>query len=289
MGGIQMNMESGRSIKKVWTVHERKVSGVHRAGPVLEPGFWEDYDPFLLLMDDRFEKGAFDIHPHRGMETITFVIDGSINHYDSVTGEGGKLKSGDFQFMTAGRGVVHNESPDEGESVHLLQLWVNLPRTYKMVEPRYQNIPKIAAPVRQEEGALIRVYSGSSGPVVSKTLNYVPVTFVEVIAEGNTSVRQDLPGSYNGFIYILEGSGTFGKNQVQASKGQALWLEKADHSNMSYIEVTSNENVRFVLFAGEPLNEPVVARGPFVMNTEEEIEQAYADYRKRKFLTQNNN
>ncbi|MFS0823483.1 pirin family protein [Bacillus sp. 1P02SD] len=282
-----MKIESARSIKKVWTVHERKVSGVHRAGAVLEPGCWEDYDPFLLLMDDRFEKGAFDIHPHRGMETITFVIDGSINHYDSVTGEGGKLKSGDFQFMTAGRGVVHNESPDEGESVHLLQLWVNLPRKYKMVEPRYQNLPKIAAPVRQEEGALIRVYSGSSGPVVSKTLNYVPVTFLEVIAEGEALVRQDLPGNYNGFIYILEGSGMFGKNQVQASKGQALWLETADNFDMSYIEVAANENLRFILFAGEPLNEPVVARGPFVMNTEEEIEQAYADYRKWKFLTPN--
>jgi quercetin 2,3-dioxygenase len=281
-----MNRVYSRDIQKVWTVQERKISAVHRAGAVLEPGHWEGYDPFLLLMEDKFEKGAFDIHPHRGLETITYVIDGTINHYDSVTCEGGKLESGDFQFMTAGRGVVHNESPEEGESVHLLQLWVNLPQKYKMVEPRYQNIHKEAAAVRYEEGALIRVYSGSSGSVVSNTLNYVPIIFVEMIIENGASISQELPGSYNGFIYVLEGSGSFGEDNVQAKKGQALWLGAAD-LELSLIKVTATEKLRIILFAGEPLKETVVARGPFVMNTEEEIAQAYADYRNGKFLTQN--
>jgi quercetin 2,3-dioxygenase len=281
-----MNRVYSRDIQKVWTVQERKISAVHRAGAVLKPGHWEGYDPFLLLMEDKFEKGAFDIHPHRGLETITYVIDGTINHYDSVTGEGGKLESGDFQFMTAGRGVVHNESPEEGESVHLLQLWVNLPQKYKMVEPRYQNIHKEVAAVRYEEGALIRVYSGSSGSVVSNTLNYVPIIFVEMIIENGASISQDLPGSYNGFIYVLEGSGSFGEDNVQAKKGQALWLGAAD-LELSLIKVTATEKLRIILFAGEPLKETVVARGPFVMNTEEEIVQAYADYRNGKFLTQN--
>ncbi|MCM3768293.1 pirin family protein [Neobacillus niacini] len=280
-----MNKLHSRDIQKVWTVQERKISAVHRAGAVLEPGNWKDYDPFLLLMEDKFEKGAFDIHPHRGMETITYVIDGTINHYDSVTGEGGKLQSGDFQFMTAGRGVVHNESPGEGESVHLLQLWVNLPQKYKMVEPRYQNIHIEDAPIRHEEGAHIRVYSGSSGSVVSNTLNYVPVTFVEMNIENGASVIQDLPGNYNGFIYVLEGSGSFGGNNVQAKKGQALWLGAAG-SEPSLIQVTATDQLRLVLFAGVPLKEPVVARGPFVMNTEEEIAQAYADYRNGKFISQ---
>jgi quercetin 2,3-dioxygenase len=283
-GGTCVNRVHSRDIQKVWTVQERKISAVHRAGAVLEPGHWGDYDPFLLLMEDKFEKGAFDTHPHRGMETITYVIDGTINHYDSVTGEGGKLQSGDFQFMTAGRGVVHNESPGEGESVHLLQLWVNLPQKYKMAEPRYQNIHKEDAPVRHEEGALIRVYSGSSGIVLSNTHNYVPVTFVEMVIENSASISQDLPGSYNGFIYVLEGSGSFGEDHVQAKKGQALWLGTAD-SELSLIKVTATEKLRIILFAGEPLKETVVARGPFVMNTEEEIAQAYADYRNGKFLT----
>ncbi|MCL6573924.1 MAG: pirin family protein [Bacillus sp. (in: Bacteria)] len=284
-----MKRENGkrRSIKKIWTVNERTISPIHIAGPILEPGNWEEYDPFLLLMEDKFEKGAFDVHPHRGIETITFIIDGTINHYDSATGGGGILKKGDLQLMTAGRGVVHNESPADGESVHLLQLWVNLPRKDKMTEPRYQNMHAKDMPVRQEEGALIRVYSGSSGDVVSDTLNYVPVIFVEIIVESGATISQDLPGSYNGFIYVLDGSGTFGENKVEAKKGQALWLGAADESNMSSITVTANEKLRLVLFAGEPLGEPVVARGPFVMNTEEEITQAYRDYRNGMFITQN--
>ena len=106
-----MNNEKRRDIQKIWTVQERTISNIHRAGAILEPGNWQAYDPFLLLMEDKFQKGAFDRHPHRGIETITYVIDGSINHFDSASGEGGKLQKGDLQLMTAGRGVIHNESP----------------------------------------------------------------------------------------------------------------------------------------------------------------------------------
>lgn len=272
-----------RGIKKVWSVTEREISHIHSAAPILEPGHWEDFDPFLVLMEDKFEIGAFDVHPHRGIETVTFIIDGKIEHYDSATGDGGILGKGDLQFMTAGRGVVHNETPADGERAHVLQLWVNLPRDNKMTEPRYQNMHAEDVPVRHENGALIRVYSGSSGDVVSDTLNYVPVTFVEMVVDSGASVIQDLPGSYNGFVYILEGSGTFGENKVEAKKGQALWLDSADGANMSNIQVSANEKLRLVLFAGEPLKEPVVARGPFVMNTEEEIQQAYKDYRNGTF------
>jgi quercetin 2,3-dioxygenase len=274
-----------REIKKIWTVNEQKISPIHTAGPVLPPGPWKDYDPFLLLMEDKFEKGAFDVHPHRGMETITFIIDGNINHYDSATGAGERLEKGDLQFMTAGSGVVHNESPADGEKVHLLQLWVNLPRKYKMVKPRYQNMHAKDMPVRQENGALIRVYSGSSGDILSNTLNYAPVTFVEMVLEEGASISQDLPGTYNGYIYVLEGSGTFGENKVEAKKGQAMWLGSANDGEMSSIHISANENLRLVLFAGEPIKEPVVAYGPFVMNTEEEIRQAYQDYREGKFET----
>jgi redox-sensitive bicupin YhaK (pirin superfamily) len=280
---MDTNNMKPRGIKKVWTITEKQVSPIHSAAPVLEPGRWADFDPFLVMMEDKFEKGAFDVHPHRGIETISFIIDGNINHYDSATGDGGRLQRGDLQFMTAGRGVVHNETPADGERVHMLQLWVNLPRKYKMTEPRYQNMHANDMPVREENGALIRVYSGSSGDVVSSTLNYAPVTFVEMVVDGGASVLQDLPGSYNGFIYILEGSGTFGANRAEAGKGQALWLDSADEAGMSSIQVTANEELRLVLFAGEPIREPVVARGPFVMNTEEEIAEAYRDYRNGTF------
>ena len=152
-----------------------------------------------------------------------------------------------------------------------------------MTEPRYQNMHAKDMPVRQEEGAMIRVYSGSSGDVVSNTLNYVPVTFVEMVLEKGATIAQDLPGSYNGFIYVLEGSGTFGENKIVAKKGQAMQLDSAVDAEMSSIQVTANEKLRLILFAGEPLKEPVVAYGPFVMNTEEEIHQAYRDYQEGKF------
>jgi quercetin 2,3-dioxygenase len=276
---------NSREIKKIWTVNEQKISNIHTASPVLAPGAWQDYDPFLLLMEDKFEKGAFDEHPHRGIETITYIIDGSIQHYDNATGAGGILEKGDLQFMTAGRGVIHNESPLDGEKVHLLQLWVNLPRKDKMVKPRYQNMHANDMPVRQENGALIKVYSGSSGDIVSNTLNYAPVTFVEMVLEKGASIIQDLPGTYNGYIYVLEGSGTFGENKVEAKKGQAMWLGSSDDSKWSGVQVSANENLKVILFAGEPLREPVVAYGPFVMNTEEEIRQAYRDYHAGKFET----
>ena len=272
-----------RDIKKTWTVNAQRVSPIHTAGAILEPGHWQEFDPFLLLMEDQFSKGAFDFHPHRGIETITYIIDGRINHYDNATGAGGTLEKGDFQLMTAGRGVIHNESPEEGDKVHLLQLWVNLPRKHKMTEPRYQNMHAKDMPIRQEDGVMIRVYSGSSGDVVSNTLNYVPVTFVEMVLEKGATIAQDLPGSYNGFIYVLEGSGTFGENKIVAEKGQAMQLDSAVEADMSSIQVNANENLRLILFAGEPLKEPVVAYGPFVMNTEEEIHQAYRDYQEGKF------
>lgn len=286
-GANNMNTENikRREIKKVWTVTEQKISNIHTASPILAPGNWVDYDPFLLLMEDKFQKGAFSEHPHRGIETLTFIIDGRLNHYDNATGAGGILEKGDLQFMTAGRGVIHNESPLDGETVHLLQLWVNLPRKYKMVKPRYQDMHAKDMPVRQENGALIRVYSGSSGDIVSNTLNYAPVTFVEMVLEEGASISQDLPGTYNGYIYVLEGSGTFGENKVEAKKGQAMWLGSANDGELSSIHMSANEKLRLVLFAGEPLREPVVAYGPFVMNSEEEIRQAYRDYQEGKFET----
>lgn len=284
---------ASRKIAKIWDVHMRDVSPVHRAGPVLQPGRWTEYDPFLLMMEDQFGKGAFDVHPHRGFETVTYIIDGRLEHYDNATGTGGILEKGDVQWMTAGRGVVHLESPPEGETVHTLQLWVNLPGRFKMAEPRYQHLPAAEMPVREEDGARIRVFSGSSGPVAAATLNYTPVTFVEMELDPGASIAQDLPAGYNGYIYVLAGSGTFGANQVAARQGQALQIGTADLSDApnaaavpTEIRVTADAGapLRLVLFAGEPIGEPVAAYGPFVMNTEQEIHQALRDYREGRFL-----
>ncbi|WP_068776999.1 pirin family protein [Paenibacillus sp. FJAT-26967] len=280
-----MNIQSGkRNIAEVKTIKLEQISHVHTAGPVMEPGYWSKFDPFLLMMEDKFRKGAFDVHPHRGIETVTYVIDGQLEHYDSSTGDGGVLMPGDVQWMTAGSGVVHNEVPSEGITAHTLQLWVNLPREQKMSAPRYQNMKSSEMPVREEEGVLIRVFSGSSGGVTSPTLNHVPVTMVEMLIEPGKTVSQDLPGSYKGLIYILEGRGMFGANQVEGSKGQALFFGEDTEGEETEMELTAKEALRLLLYAGQPLREPVVARGPFVMNTEEEIYQAYSEYRSGTFL-----
>ncbi|MRN55599.1 pirin family protein [Paenibacillus monticola] len=272
-----------RSISEVRDVILKSMSPIHAAGPVVEPGNWAKNDPFLLMMEDEFQKGSFDLHPHRGMETVTYVIAGQIEHYDTHSGEGGVLGPGDVQWMTAGSGVEHNEVPSEGLIARSLQLWVNLPREHKMTKPRYQNLKSEAMPIRQEKGATIKVFSGSSKDTVSSTLNYVPVTMVEMLIEPGFTVTQDLPGSYNGFIYVLEGSGTFGQNNEIASQSQVLWLGEGG-SGTSEIDITAINPLRLLLYAGEPLKEPVVARGPFVMNTEREITEAFSEYRQGTFL-----
>ncbi len=200
-----------------------------RVGQVLEPGLWEDHDPFLFMAEDWFQQGTFDFHPHRGIETVTFILDGRLKHEDNHGGHG-VLEPGDVQWMTAGRGIIHSEDPLPGETVHSLQLWVNLPRADKMAEPRYQDIRAAHAPVRRGQGALVRVFSGASAGTAAKTLNHVPVTYAEIVMEAGVTLTQDLPGSYNGFIYVLEGSGFFsGRRKRAESRGRCCgWALRAE-------------------------------------------------------------
>ncbi|MGG3988436.1 pirin family protein [Bacillus smithii] len=274
-----------RGIRRIQSVNLKQNSLIHQNGYVLEPGNWKEYDPFLMLMEDVFQKGAFDFHPHRGIETVTYVIDGTLEHEDNQAGKG-KLEAGDVQWMTAGRGVIHKEDPAPGSTVHSLQLWINLPKTKKMTEPRYQNLKRESVPVRKEEGAVIRVFSGSSQGVKAKTLNHVPITMVEIDLEPKASIVQDLPGSYNGFLYVLEGSGFFGVDETEGRAGQVLFLTRDNEDSDSIIKITAKEKMRVLLYAGEPINEPVVAYGPFVMTTQEEIRQAILDFQNGKFHQQ---
>ncbi|WAH39341.1 pirin family protein [Alicyclobacillus dauci] len=271
-----------REISRSWTVHPEQASPIHTVGMVLEPGQWARHDPFLFLAEDWFEEGTFDFHPHRGIETVTYVISGKLTHYDNKFGEG-TLLPGDVQWMTAGRGVIHKEDAAKDSPVHSLQLWVNLPRDDKMTEPRYQNMRGQDMPLRQEEGVAIRVFSGSSAGVAAPTQNYVPVTMVEINVEPGYSVSQDLPGDYNGFLYVLDGSGTFGSNHVEGTKGTGLWLGSAEEDKPSAITIRAKERLRVLLYAGRPLHQPVVAYGPFVMNTKEQIREAFEDYQAGRF------
>ena len=271
-----------RGIRSVRDVVFQENSPTHKVGLVIEPGNWEEADPFLLMAEDFFVRGTFGMHPHRGMETVTYVIEGKLEHSDNKTG-GGELLPGDVQWMTAGRGIIHTEDPAVGDTVRSLQLWVNLPSGKKMTEPRYQNMRAQDMPIREEEGATIRVFSGSSMGVTAATKNHVPVTMVELNVDAGATVMQDLPGSYNGFLYIVEGQGTFGKDNIVGKEGQVLWLERGVDTEQSELTIHATEQLRVVLYAGQPIGEKVVARGPFVMNSDEEIVQAYKDYHEGKF------
>jgi len=280
---LHNNSVAKRGISRVWDVIAQPGSGPHlRFGQVLPPGNWKEFDPFLLMMEDWFQQGTFDFHPHRGIETVTYVLEGKLKHEDNHGGMG-VLGPGDVQWMTAGRGVIHSEDPLPGETVHSLQLWVNLPSSHKMTEPRYQDLRSSNMPERREKGALIRVFSGSSAGVTANTLNHTPVTFVELVLEPGASVTQDLPGSYNGFIYVLEGTGYFGADETRGTQNQVLWLSSLEGIADSEITIRADQPLKALLFAGEPIREPVVAYGPFVMNTKEEIVQAFEDYQSGKF------
>ena len=186
--------------------------------------------------------------------------------------------------MTAGRGLIHNEIPAENTRVHSLQLWVNLPAAHKMTAPRYQDLVGANVPIRREPGAVLRVFSGSSGAVTAPTQNFVPVTLVEIRLDPGASALQDIPADYAAFVVVLEGDGAVGADAAPVKSGDVVWLTRLETPDASEVRISAGDApLRALLYAGRPLREPVVAGGPFVMNTRAEIEQAYADYRAGKF------
>ena len=253
----------------------------HRARRLIDGEDPATSDPFLLMAEDWMPRGAFGRHPHRGIETVTLVLDGAVEHYDSA-GNGGVIGAGDAQWMTAGRGVIHNESALPDMIAHTLQLWVNLPASAKMSAPRYQALVASALPVRREAGVDVRVLSGQSGTVVSPTLNHVPVTAFDARLTEQASFTQTLEPDANVFLLVVAGEARIGADTVTVN--QLAWLTRDDGRLGSTVTIVAGPaGARLFLFAGQPLREPVAFRGPFVMNTQAEIEQAYEDYRAGRF------
>jgi quercetin 2,3-dioxygenase len=235
-------------------------------------------DPFLLMGEDWMPHGAYSVHPHRGIETVTYVISGVLDHHDSA-GQVGRLTPGDVQWMTAGRGVLHEESAPLGGLAHTLQLWVNLPAAAKMAEPRYQHLRAADMPRWQTDGAQVTVFSGQSRGVSAPTLNHVPVTMLDVQLDAGSKVTIDLDGEDNAFFFVLDGAALAGAEEIRMSTGQIVWLTHPDQPCMTQLTLRTDATpVRLLLFAGKPLREPVVFGGPFVMNTAEEIRQAHRDF-----------
>jgi hypothetical protein len=253
----------------------------HRTRHVFHPDHWIEYDPFLLLAEDWFAPGTFGDHPHRGFETVTFVIDGELEHRDNHGGRG-VLGLGDAQWMTAGRGIIHAEEP-RGTTVHTLQLWLNLPAADKLIAPRYQDLRGVDMPVKRDNGTTRRVFAGALGALRAPTETHVPVTMVELRMEPGASAVMDLPARDTAFIYVIDGLGRFGGDERVGGAGQAVWFARSDSDGLSAVAVLAQEPFHAILWSGPPLGEPVVARGPFVMNTTRQIQDAYADYRAGRF------
>src|SRR6202166_780551 len=174
-----------------------RVAG-HRARRLIDGGNPAFSDPFLVMAEDWVPRDAFSRHPHRGIETVTLVLDGALEHFDSA-GDAGVIYTGDAQWMTAGRGVIHSENPLPGTTAHALQLWVNLPASEKMAAPRYQELRRANLPTRREPGVEIRLLSGSSGGVSSRTLNHVPVTAVDARMDDGAAFEHELGAGANAF------------------------------------------------------------------------------------------
>ncbi|HTY67789.1 MAG TPA: pirin family protein [Alphaproteobacteria bacterium] len=241
-------------------------------------GPMERLSPFLRLSEDWFAApGGFETHPHRGMQTVTLVLEGALHHRDH-TGADGVLRAGDVQWMTAGRGVLHSEMPHERELAHTLQLWLNLPAAAKMIPARYVDQPLASVPVRRLPGAEVRVYAGASGEVRHPHGSHWPMMLLDIAIEAGQRLDQELPADYRAFAYVLAGAACMGGNRKRIAAPQIAWLEPTAASGTDTIAIEAEAPFRCLLFAGPPMAEPVVAYGPFVMNTVEEIKQAIADY-----------
>ena len=257
-------------------------SAGHRSRLLIDGGDPAFTDPFLLMAEDWVRRDALSRHPHRGIETITLVLDGALEHFDSA-GNTGVIYAGDAQWMTAGRGVIHNENPLPGTTTHALQLWVNLPASEKMAAPRYQNLRGADLPRRREPGVEIRLLSGRSGGVSSPTLNHVPVAAIDARMDDDARFEHELEAGANAFLLVLEGSAIVGRQERPVASGELAWLTRSDEAPSLVTIKAGGGATHLLLFAGRPLREPVVFGGPFVMNTQEQIEEAFADFRAGRF------
>jgi redox-sensitive bicupin YhaK (pirin superfamily) len=269
-------------------------------------GNTSDFDPFLLLDDFRNERpedyrAGFPWHPHRGIETITYVLAGSVEHGDSM-GNSGVIASGDVQWMTAGSGIVHQEMPkgDRDGRMHGFQLWANLPAALKMTAPRYQEVKAADIPVvRDDDGTEVRVvcgrFGGATGPVDEVAIE---PTYLDVSIPGGKRKTLPVETTRNAFAYVFGGSGKIcnASGPLAVPTEPAGWADTkppADADNRSLVlfergdEITvqaDDGGMRFLLVSGRPLGEPVAWYGPIVMNTQEQLRRAFEELEKGTFL-----
>ena len=247
------------------------------------------FDPFLLLDDfrsdnpDHYLKG-FPWHPHRGIETITYVLAGDVEHGDSL-GNKGIIGSGDVQWMTAGSGIIHQEMPkgDENGKMYGFQLWANLPAREKMMNPRYRDITNEQIPeVKLDNGTAIKIIAGEVSGIKGSVQDIVIAPeYIDVTVPPNSEFRHPTKQGHTVFAYIIDGEGYFSdQRDPLADNGTIVLFDNGDELMVS----TEDQQVRFLLISGKPIKEPVAWYGPIVMNTQKELETAFEEYKQGTFI-----
>jgi redox-sensitive bicupin YhaK (pirin superfamily) len=276
---------STRKIHRIVTgTHQVDGAGV-KLVRVLGPAQTREFDPFLMLdaFDSRnpadYIKG-FPWHPHRGIETVTYLIDGDIEHGDSL-GNQGHILAGGCQWMTAGSGIIHQEMPQATPHMLGLQLWLNLPRKDKLTHPQYRDLTAARIPKVQEKTGTVGVISGAYGQTQGATQgDYVKPLILDVTLKPKADWRCPIAPPFTLFIYIIKGAGLLGDEASPVVCHCAVLLGEGDE----FAVRAGPEGMRFVLFAGRPLREPIAWGGPIVMNTQEELDQAFAEIDAGTFI-----
>ncbi|EAS00060.1 kinesin motor domain protein (macronuclear) [Tetrahymena thermophila SB210] len=238
-------------------------------------------DPFLML--DYFQvklPAGFPDHPHRGFETVTYMLDGTMLHED-FKGNKGNLEPGDIQWMTAGKGIVHAEMPGSFDKTSVgFQLWVNLDKKNKMCDPEYQEYKSEKLPIVKRDGIWIRLIAGEAlgekGPIFTRT----PAFYMDVRLEKNVQFDQHIPKDYQGMVFLYEGSIKIGENQKEVQDKQAAIFEPEEGENLNII--SGDKGAKFILFAGRPIKEPVYSYGPFVLDSQSSLNDTFEDYQEEK-------
>jgi redox-sensitive bicupin YhaK (pirin superfamily) len=252
----------------------------HKARLMIPPGDFAVTNPFFLMADDRTEVGGDfgEAHPHAGLETVTFMLSGSFKDLE------GRLDPGDVEWMTSGRGIVHGQDCVTSNGMRLFQLWIVLPEDQRRSEPRVQRLRARNMPVRKGQGAEAKVYSGRSGNAVARTENAAPLTLIDLRLEPQASFEQDLPSSYNGFVVVIEGGVVAGEPGKPVAKDQVGWLDRPQGAGASLLRLrAANGPTRVLIYAGEPQEIRLAARGPFIAGSDAELAGLFAAYRRGEF------
>ena len=278
----------------VQSVHQTEGAGFEVNRPFPRHGVLQ-VDPFLLLdemgpsVHGPGEASGAPDHPHRGFETVTYLLAGEMEHHDSQ-GNHGVLREGDVQWMTAGDGVIHSEMPTRefqarGGKMHGFQLWVNLPAADKRMRPRYQDVAadRIPTALSKDGRVSVRVIAGEAFGVRAVIDTRIPITYLHATLQPGASWEQPLPAGSNAFAYLISGSGQFGAEKTGARKSQMVTFGNQGDGVRIAVAADAPEPLSLLLIAGKPLAEPLARYGPFVMNTEREIVEAIEDYRAGRF------